>query len=954
MSGTELVTNAAADPLRIVLVAPPYFDIPPKGYGGTEAVVADLADALVKRGHDVTVLGAGEPRTSARLIPVWERTLADRLGEPYPEIMHALKVRRVIERIATTDGVDIVHDHTFAGPLNTPAYSAVGIPMVVTVHGPIDDDLYPYYRVLGDEVGLIAISDRQRELAPDLNWVGRVHNALRIDEWPFRADKGDYALFLGRYAPYKGAHLALRAAHQAGIPLVLAGKCNEPPEHAYFNEQVRPLLTENDHVYGQVDAVSKREIAGRRPLPTVPDSVGGAVWDGDDRGDGVWHTGGGAARRRGTGGDRRRCDRRGVRPARRATRGNRAGTDDGPGGVPAARSRALRDRRIRFGVRADLSDGGRHRRVCQPTGHIAAGSARAVERRGADNRMTAPPTPFNSGDPVNIGFGGDTVTLVEGATFCLSDGRGDVLAGRSHGLFVRDARVLSRWELRVDGQPAEPLSVQAPEPFVAKFILRRSPRAGLADSTLLLVRERLIADGLRETISLHNLDDESTVVALMLHADADFADLFSVKEGRAPLGGADMTVRDDELVLTDRTDRIRGVTVTASGDPIVLPGSLNWRIVVPPRQSWQAEIVVQPTWANQNVKTRFRSGEHQQSSGPAHKIEAWRDTATKLEAEHPALTQILRRSESDLGALLIHDDTEDGPPFVAAGAPWFMTLFGRDSLLTAWMALPLDVGVSVGTLQQLAEAQGRRVDPITEEQPGRILHEIRGGPASTDVLGGTIYYGSVDSTPLFVMLLAECWRWGADEDFVRSLLPAADAALAWAKRYGDRDGDGFIEYRRATDRGLINQGWKDSFDGINDATGHTADPPIAVCEVQGYQYAALLARAELADAFGEPGTAARAARARRRVAGAVPRRVLAARAGLVCDRAGRSQTPYRRVDQQRRPLPVDGDRDRRARRGDRRPAVPRGDGLRIRPTHTGDDDGRLQPDELPQRLGLAA
>ena len=197
MSGTELVTNAdAADPLRIVLVAPPYFDIPPKGYGGTEAVVADLADALVQRGHDVTVLGAGEPRTSARLIPVWERTLADRLGEPYPEIMHALKVRRVIARIATTDGVDIVHDHTFAGPLNTPAYSAVGIPMVVTVHGPLDDDLYPYYRELGDEVGLVAISDRQRELAPDLNWVGRVHNALRIDEWPFRTDKGDYALFL--------------------------------------------------------------------------------------------------------------------------------------------------------------------------------------------------------------------------------------------------------------------------------------------------------------------------------------------------------------------------------------------------------------------------------------------------------------------------------------------------------------------------------------------------------------------------------------------------------------------------------------------------------------------------------------------------------------------------------------------------------------------------------------
>ena len=174
---------------------------------------------------------------------------------------------------------------------------------------------------------------------------------------------------------------------------------------------------------------------------------------------------------------------------------------------------------------------------------------------------------------------------------------------------------------------------------------------------------------------------------------------------------------------------------------------------------------------------------------------------------------MLRQTESDLGALLIHDDTGRGRAFVAAGAPWFMTLFGRDSLLTAWMALPLHVGLSIGTLQQLASVQGRRVDPITEEQPGRIMHEIRRGPASADVLGGSIYYGSVDATPLFVMLLAECWRWGAEEAAVRALLPAADAALAWAENHGDRDGDGFVEYHRATDRGLINQGWKDSFDG---------------------------------------------------------------------------------------------------------------------------------------------
>ncbi|BBX31781.1 amylo-alpha-1,6-glucosidase [Mycolicibacterium mageritense DSM 44476 = CIP 104973] len=469
--------------------------------------------------------------------------------------------------------------------------------------------------------------------------------------------------------------------------------------------------------------------------------------------------------------------------------------------------------------------------------------------------MTSVPSVLNGGEPAGIGSGGDTVTLVEGGTFCLSERRGDVLAGRSHGLFFRDARVLSRWQLHVDGQPPEPLSVQTPEAFAAQFIMRRAPRVGVADSTLLLVRDRLVADGMRETISLHNLDVEPTVVALELFADADFADLFTVKEGRAPISGAELTLIDNELVLTDRANRVRGVKVTASGNPTALPGSFRWRIVVPPRGTWQAEIVVDPTWANHSIKTRFRRGEQLGSSEPVRKIEAWRDTTTTVETDDAVLAQTVRRTESDLGALLISD--ADGRPFVAAGAPWFMTLFGRDSLLTAWMSLPLDVGLSIGTLQQLAGAQGRRVDPLTEEQPGRILHEIRRGPASADVLGGSTYYGSIDSTPLFVMLLAECWRWGGDEEQVRALVPAADAALAWATRYGDRDDDGFIEYRRATDRGLINQGWKDSFDAISDAAGHLADPPIALCEVQGYQYAALRARADLADAFGEPATAGR-------------------------------------------------------------------------------------------------
>ncbi len=247
-------------PLRVILVSPPYFPVPPDGYGGVEAVLADLADALVAAGHEVTLLGVGEARTQARFEPVWEHSFADRLGEAYPEVAHTAAVRRAVARIAATSGADLVHDHTLAGPLNAPAYAGLGLPTVATVHGPVDAEMRDYYRLLGREVALVAISDRQRELAPELNWVGTVHNALRLETWPFQADKQDYALFLGRFHPNKAPHLALEAAHAAGIPLVLAGKCAEPLEKEYFDREVKPRLRSSDHVFGVADATAKRRL----------------------------------------------------------------------------------------------------------------------------------------------------------------------------------------------------------------------------------------------------------------------------------------------------------------------------------------------------------------------------------------------------------------------------------------------------------------------------------------------------------------------------------------------------------------------------------------------------------------------------------------------------------------------------------------------------------------------
>ncbi|MBF6274123.1 MULTISPECIES: glycosyltransferase family 4 protein [unclassified Nocardia] len=244
--------------LHIVMVAPPYFEVPPAGYGGVEAVVAQLADALVARGHRVTLLGAGRSGTTARFIRVWDDILAERLGDPFPEVLNALKVRRIITELAQTERIDVVHDHTFAGPLNAPMYSALGIPTVVTVHGPVDGEAQEYYSSLTDTAQFVAISDRQRSLAENLNWVGRVYNTVRPAEWPFQTRKQDFGLFLGRYAPYKGPDLALHAAHEAGMPLVLAAKMNEPPEKAYFENAVRPLLRDTDFVFGEADQIAKR------------------------------------------------------------------------------------------------------------------------------------------------------------------------------------------------------------------------------------------------------------------------------------------------------------------------------------------------------------------------------------------------------------------------------------------------------------------------------------------------------------------------------------------------------------------------------------------------------------------------------------------------------------------------------------------------------------------------
>jgi glycogen debranching enzyme len=460
-----------------------------------------------------------------------------------------------------------------------------------------------------------------------------------------------------------------------------------------------------------------------------------------------------------------------------------------------------------------------------------------------------------AGESVSLGPLGGTINLVEGSSFCISGRSGDISPGSPQGLFFRDTRFLSRFELRVNGQAPEPLAATIPEPFSAIVVGRSRPRPGRADSTLLLFRKRYIGRGMREDLEIHNYADEPSYCSLEYMVEVDFADLFEVKEGRVELSDGDHAFEAKDSVLSFRYRRgatKRGAVVKVSDEARIAGNVVLFEIIVPARGTWSTCIEVAPVIDEEMIEPRYRCGHPVERATPVERLARWRAQTPELDTDSEALRAVVARSAEDLGALRIFDPDYPDRVVIAAGAPWFMTLFGRDSLITSWMALIVDPDLALGVLQTLARFQGEKVDPRTDEEPGRILHEMRfGDAASLSLGGGRVYYGSADATPLFVMLLGELRRWGLAREVVDQLLPHANRAMEWIEQYGDRDGDGYVEYQRMHDRGLENQGWKDSHDGIRFANGEVARAPIALCEVQGYVYGAYLARGHFAHEMGE-------------------------------------------------------------------------------------------------------
>ncbi len=464
---------------------------------------------------------------------------------------------------------------------------------------------------------------------------------------------------------------------------------------------------------------------------------------------------------------------------------------------------------------------------------------------------TAQPSPWVlATEPTSLGDPTNLITLVDGQTFCLSGRSGDFSNNPTHGVFFADMRVLNQARLLVGGSPVEPLAVTLADASTATFVGRSQPLSP-SEPRLLVVRRRSLGSVWQEEIELRNTGGIATSVAVEMQVAADFADVFAVKEGRAGVEGAHSVEVDGQSLLfgwrlgdVDRTTKLTIAGVEAE----VSPKGFAWTVHLERHEvcivHFDLTVALGGRWIE-------RVDHHPNLSNAAARNRHWLAAVPTLRTVDRKLGAAYDRSIADIGALRLHDPSGRHRPVIAAGAPWYMTLFGRDALISSYMALPIDPSLALGVLQALAELQGTNVDQMTEEQPGRIMHETRNlGVEASTLTGGSTYFGSVDATPLFVVLLGELSRWGLAEEVLLDLLPHADRALDWMREYGDRDGDGYLEYLTTSERGLVNQGWKDSGDGIRYHDGRIAVAPLALCEVQGYAYAAYRARASMAARLG--------------------------------------------------------------------------------------------------------
>jgi len=447
-----------------------------------------------------------------------------------------------------------------------------------------------------------------------------------------------------------------------------------------------------------------------------------------------------------------------------------------------------------------------------------------------------------------------TISVLEGNNFVVSDLRGDIDASPTEplGLFAWDTRFLSRWLLTVDGQRPNVLSTDDLDYFYVQFFLVPGTGTIYVDADLSIIRKRAVGNGFHEDLTILNHKDQPVELKVRIEAAADFVDLFEVKDKLTKKGECYQRIESDRLVLGYRRETfVRETLITASAKTDIDEHGLSFAVHIEPHGEWTTclEVVTGLGGLGEyHEEATYGHGDRRARPNVKMSLDKLGEAVPRLSCDWPSLQVTYRRSLIDLAALRFYPMVLPGQALPAAGLPWFMTLFGRDSIITSYQALPFGSRLAVTTLLVLAQRQGTRIDDFRDEEPGKILHEQRFGEMTAfEERPHSPYYGAADVTPLFLILLDEVERWTGNAELVRQLEMEARAALTWIDKYGDRNGDGYVEYdRRNKETGLENQCWKDSWNSIQFADGTISRLPRATCEIQGYVYDAKRRCARLA------------------------------------------------------------------------------------------------------------
>jgi glycogen debranching enzyme len=494
----------------------------------------------------------------------------------------------------------------------------------------------------------------------------------------------------------------------------------------------------------------------------------------------------------------------------------------------------------------------------------------------------------------------DRVILKEDRVFIVSDLNGDIPAGNELGLglYHSDTRFLSGYDMRLNGHRPILLNHSVDRAYVATFQLvnpaiEAHSGAVIPRQSLSIRRTRFLHRGMHERVGIQNCNRRAVDIELDFAFSADFRDIFDVRgyHQLAMLGRRDPVRRSDYgfSFCYHGLDRVpRETEIVFDPVPVLQDGKARFRISLGPQQTFIVLVDILPLLGHDRPDPDFDFERSLDSLERSYAL--WNEACTRFNTDNEVLNGgLLWRSREDLRILC--DDVPSGL-LPTAGVPWYAVPFGRDALITSFQTLGLNPDLARGTLRYLAEHQGKRVDRSREEEPGKIFHEIRFGElANLRQVPHTPYYGSVDATPLFLVLLVELMDWTGDLDLLSELTPNVMAALDWIDRYGDFDGDGLVEYMQHSTVGVRNQGWKDSFDSLVEADGKLAPLPATLVEVQGYVYHAKSGLARIFRRLGRTSVADRLAEEARQLRNLFNERFWMPEAGYYAQALDRDERP---------------------------------------------------------------